>query len=77
MANSIDWSYPSVKQLSEFQIDSSYELGIVLGIAKDEIKKGKTSMAEVYLTAKSKNMELSWKDVAEGLVRIGTCSASI
>ena len=72
--NSTDWSYPSVNQLCEFQINNWYELGIVLGITKEHmtsIRNSKTSMAEIYLAAKKKNLELSWKNVGEGFVRIG------
>ena len=67
--------YPSIKQLSEFQVCSKwYELGLHFNILKTkmkDIRKSPHPITETFLAAKVKNVELNWKDVIEGLLTVG------
>ena len=68
--------YPSIKQLSEFQVSNWYELGLHFHVPKDQIEGIKSSQhptTQIFLAAKIKNMELRWRDVIEGLQKIGEC----
>ena len=61
-------------QLSEFQLRKWYELGLHFNIPKDQmegIRKYRHPTTETFLAAKVRNMELRWKDIVKGLLRIG------
>ena len=67
-------SYPSVKQLSELQVQEWQTLGRHLGLTEDEvgsIDKHHTPTAAVLRAAKGKNIDLTWKGVVDGLLKAG------
>ena len=70
--------YPSIEQLSEFQVSKWYELGLYLKVPigrMEDIKKSASfyPTTETFLAAKVNSITLSWEDVVEGLQKIGEC----
>ena len=66
--------YPSIKQLSKFQLRKWFKLGLHFNIPKHQmegIRKHQHPTTKTLLAARVKNMELKWKDIVEGLLRIG------
>ena len=66
-------SFPSIKKLSELQVNKWYEMGLHLGVTKDEMERLRISRHPTTLTflaAKTKNMELRWKDILQALLSV-------
>lgn len=67
-------TYPSYKLLSQLKVHQWVDLGVHFGLEIDQIESIRSSQnpsAEIFITAKKKNIDLSWKDVLEGLFAIG------
>ena len=66
--------YPSIKQLSEYQVTEWHKLGLYFHLSEDQmghIRKSEYPSTETFLTAKVNNMEVKWKDVLEAILSIG------
>ena len=67
-------SYPTAKMLSQLKVDHWIKLGHYLNLTDEELESLKTSphpTAATLITAKTKNIDLTWSDVAESLLHIG------
>ena len=66
-------SFPSIKQLSNYQVRKWEELGHLFDLTLDQIiqtGKSRYPTTEVFLAAKIKNMDLKWKDILQALLKI-------
>ena len=66
--------YPSAKQLSNLQVDRWRELGIHLGLNKDQLEEAKKSpnpTASVLMAAKGRDIDIQWGQIVEALLRVG------
>ena len=66
--------YPTAKELGELRIDQWFTLGLLLGVAEDQLDRLKRSSqptAGTLVAAKVKNIDLNWKHVVESLLVIG------
>ena len=59
--------YPSIKQLSEYQVKKWHDLSVPFHLSEEEMGHSST---ETFLKAKVKNEELKWKDILEALLSI-------
>ena len=67
-------SYPTAKMLSQLKVDQWLKLGHHLNLTDEELeslKKSPHPTAATLITAKSKNIDVTWKDIAESLLHIG------
>ena len=67
-------SYPTLEQLSQLEYNQWFQLGIRLGLGKDQleaIKKSQHPTAATLQAAKIKNIDMLWKDIVEALLSIG------
>ncbi|XP_064387638.1 uncharacterized protein LOC135335896 isoform X2 [Halichondria panicea] len=67
-------SYPTLEQLSQLEYNQWFQLGIRLGLGKDQletIKKNQHPTAATLQAAKIKNIDMLWKDIVEALLSIG------
>lgn len=67
-------SYPSFKQLIELRVEQWFKFGLHLGLTEDQlevIRKNQNPTAVTLVAAKTKNISMKWKQVVEGLLRIG------
>ena len=66
--------YPSIKQLSEYQVNKWHELGVHFHLSESQmvhIRSSEYPSTETFLAAKVKRMKLNWKDILEALLSIG------
>ena len=66
--------YPSIKQLSEYQVSKWHELGLHFHLSERQmghIKKHEYPSTETFLAAKVNDVKLKWKDILEALLNIG------
>ena len=67
-------SYPTAKLLSQLKVDQWLKLGHHLNLTDEELeslKKSPHPTAATLLAAKTKNIDVTWKDVVESLLHIG------
>ena len=67
-------SYPTAKLLSQLKVDQWLKLGHHLNLTDEELeslKKSPHPTAATLITAKTKNIDVTWKDVVESLLHIG------
>ena len=67
-------SYPTAKLLSQLKVVQWLKLGHHLNLTDEELeslKKSPHPTAATLITAKTKNIDLTWKEVAESLLHIG------
>ena len=67
-------TYPSARELAQIQVQEWVALGLHLGLTDDEVKsidKDLDPTVAILLAAKFKRTEIAWKDVVEGLLKIG------
>ena len=67
-------SYPTAKMLSQLKVNQWLKLGHHLNLTDEELeslKKSPHPTAATLLAAKTKNIDVTWKDVVESLLHIG------
>ena len=66
--------YPSIKQLSRYQVYKWHDLGLHFHLSEDQmghVRNSEYPSTETFLAAKVNNKELKWKDILEALQSIG------
>ena len=67
-------TYPSAKQLNNLQTNQWYEVGIYLGLTKDQLEEAKKSpnpTASILMAAKGRDIDMQWSQIVEALLRVG------
>ncbi len=67
-------SYPTLEQLSQLECNQWLQLGVRLGLGNEQleaIKKSQHPTAATLQAAKTKSIDMQWKDIVEALVSIG------
>ena len=63
--------YPSIKQLSEYQVYKWHETGLLSKDQMGPLRNSQYPSTEMFLAAKVNNMKLKWKDVLEAILSVG------